>query len=234
MIETPMTSEHLVLFDIDGTLLTTNGHGVEAMMQAYTAVWDRDPRQVTYAMSGKTERQISFELLERLGFSRHEVEPRLATWFEQYPQALERCIAPETTRVFPGVRELVKQVAKEEDMVLGLLTGNCEAAADIKLATAGLDGFLVGAFGEHHERRAELVPLALEHAQTLLGQTFEGRAVVVIGDTPNDIHCGKASGAKTIAVATGGFDAEALAAHDPDFVFEDFSDLDAVMDALHA
>ena len=229
-----MTSERLVLFDIDGTLLSTTGHGVEAMMLAYTAVWGRDPRQVAYSMSGKTERRISFELLEKLGFSREEVEPRLSDWFELYPRELEKCIAPETTRVFPGVRELVEAVSNEPNLVLGLLTGNCEAAAKIKLDTAGLNGFQVGAFGEHHEDRADLVPLAIRAAQRTLGRNFSEASIMVIGDTPNDSHCGKASGASTIAVATGRYTADELATHDPDHVFESFAEVDAVLEALRA
>jgi phosphoglycolate phosphatase-like HAD superfamily hydrolase len=229
-----MALKHLVLFDIDGTLLSTNGHGVRAMMVAYTAVWGRDPSAVDYRMSGKTELNISHELLGLLGFSREEVEWGLPRFWHLYPQELRRQIAPHTTTVYPGIRAIVRTVAEREDMVLGLLTGNCEDAAKVKLETAGLDGFAVGVFGAHHEERAALPPLAVEKALERFGHRFEGKSVVIIGDTPNDIACGRAVGARTIAVATGRFGPEALAAHEPDYVFPDLSDQAAVLAAIQA
>ncbi len=230
----PMPPDHLVLFDIDGTLLSTNGHGVRAMMLAYTAVWGRDPSAVDYAMSGKTELGICHELLALLGFSRQEVDAGLPRFWALYPDELQRQIAPATTTVHPGVRELVAAVGERDDMALGLLTGNCEAAARVKLRTAGLDGFVIGAFGQHHEQRAALPPLAVAQAHAQWGRAYGGRQLVIIGDTPNDIACGRALGAKAIAVATGRFDAAALAAHEPDYVFADLSDREAVLAAIAA
>lgn len=222
----------LVLFDIDGTLLTTNGHGVRAMLEAYTSVWGRDAFGVRYGMSGRTELEISHQLLGLLGFSREEVEAGLPDFWRRYPQALRRHIAPRTTSVFPGVRELVRLIAAEQGLVLGLLTGNCEEAARVKLEVAGLHGFQVGAFGQHHEQRELLPPLAVQAARERLGLEFDGEAVVVIGDTPNDIACGRACGAKTIAVATGRFSVEALASHQPHHLFADLSDCQAVLAAI--
>lgn len=225
---------HLVLFDIDGTLLTTNGHGVEALMIAYHAVWGRDPRAVDYAMSGKTELNISHQLMALLGFSRAEVDAGLPDFWRRYPEELRRQIAPETTTVLPGIRALVEAVRDDPRMALGLVTGNCEAAARIKLETAGLDGFALGAYGEHHEERSALPPLAVAAARGRFGRTFSGKSIVILGDTPNDIDCGRVVGAKSIAVATGRFDADTLASHDPDCLFADFSDHRAVMEAILA
>ena len=229
-----MTVKHLVLFDIDGTLLSTNGQGVEALMVAYRAVWGRDPRSVIYAMSGKTELGISHELLALLGFSRAEVESGLPRFWERYPLELRRLLVADAITVHPGVRELVAAVKSSEDMLLGLLTGNCEAAAKIKLETVGLHGFAMGAYGEHHEDRAALPPLAAETARELCGRAFAGKSVTVIGDTPNDIACGRSFGVKSIAVATGGVDADTLARHAPDHLFADLSPLENVMEAIRA
>lgn len=229
-----MTARHLVLFDIDGTLISTNGDGVRAMMEAYTAVWGRSPAELKYAMSGKTEYQISHELMALLGFTRDEVEERLPEFFRLYPEALRRHLSPERTIVHPGIRELVRMVDEHPAMVLGLLTGNCRAAAEVKLEVAGLDGFVVSAFGEHHEDRSLLPAVAVEQARERLGTPFAGKTVVVIGDTPNDIRCAHAAGAMAIAVATGRFDEDALAAHGPDYIFPDLSDVNAVMAAIQS
>jgi phosphoglycolate phosphatase-like HAD superfamily hydrolase len=227
-----MTLKHLVLFDIDGTLLSTNGDGVSAMMEAYTAVWGRSPERVRYSMSGKTELQISYELLGLLGFTRDQVRAGLPDFFRRYPEALRRRLRPERTTVHPGIRELVTRVGEHPEMVLGLLTGNCRAAARIKLEVAGLDGFAVRVFGEHHEQRSELPPLAMEAARALWPAGFSGKAVVILGDTPNDILCARAVGAKSIAVATGRHDLDALAAHEPDHLFPDFSRVEDVLAAI--
>jgi len=229
-----MPLSRLVLFDIDGTLLSTNGHGVRAMMAAYAAVWGRDPSRVEYRMSGKTELAICHELLGLLGFSRAEVEQGLPRFWSLYPQELRRHIRPDTTTVHPGIRELVQALRAREDVVLGLLTGNCEAAAKVKIDVAGLAGFALGIYGEHHEERTALGPLAIAAARERYGQEFRGKSIVIIGDTPNDIRCGRAVGARTIAVGTGRMPLEQLAEHAPDFLFHDLADRDAVLAAIQA
>lgn len=224
----------LVLFDIDGTLLSTQGHSVRAMKTAYAATYGRDPSGIEYRMDGKTELQITYELMGLAGLSRAEIEAGLPRFWRRYEEELRQNVTPGRTRVFPGVAAVVAQVARLPHALLGLLTGNCEPAARIKLQAAGLDGFAVGAFGAHHEDRAELPAVAVEHAERVSGRRFRGKEIVIVGDTPNDIRCGQALGVKSIAVATGRYSVRQLAGYGPDHVFPDFSDVAAVLQAVEA
>ncbi len=226
--------KRLVLFDFDGTLLTTHGRAVQAMLAAYGHVYGRDAAALDYRMDGKTELQITHELMALAGLTRAEVAARLPDFWRRYAEELERHVSSGTTTVHPGVPQVVRALAADPDCVLGLLTGNCEAAARKKLRCAGLDGFVVGAYGEHHERREELPAVAAERAERLTGRRFRGKEIVILGDTPNDIACGRALGVKAIAVATGRFSPQELARHAPDAVFPTFADVPAVLRAIHA
>jgi len=226
--------KRLVLFDIDGTLLTTHGRAVRAMMAAYRRAYGCEAAHLPYRMDGKTELQITIELMTMAGLAREEVFAGLPRFWRAYAEELERHVTPETTTVHPGVAEVVQAVAGDPDSVLGLLTGNCEFAARKKLGCAGLDGFVVGAFGEHHERRHELPAVALDEAERIAGRRFSGKQIVILGDTPNDIDCGRALGVKAIGVATGRFNAVELAEHRPDAVFPTLADVPAVLRAIQA
>jgi phosphoglycolate phosphatase len=222
----------LVLFDIDGTLLTTRGRAVDAMVAAYRAVYGREVGHLWHHMDGKTELQITHELLAAVGMTRAEVDAGLAKFWPRYAEELDRALTPETTLVHPGVAELVRAVAADSECVLGLLTGNCEAGAWKKLACAQLDGFSVGAFGAHDERRDALPALAVADAERVTGKRFAGKDIVILGDTPSDITCGRSLGVTAIAVATGRYPVEELAKHRPDAVFANFADVSAVMRAI--
>jgi phosphoglycolate phosphatase-like HAD superfamily hydrolase len=139
-------------------------------------------------------------------------------------------------RLMPGVRELLDALDARDDMLLGLLTGNLAAGARAKLSAAGIDParFRVGAFGSDHESRGELPGVAQRRAREDLGHDIAGGNVVVIGDTPADIQCGRAIGARAIAVATGHYSVEELSRHNPAAVFEDLSRTDEVVRAIAA
>jgi phosphoglycolate phosphatase-like HAD superfamily hydrolase len=226
---------HLVLFDIDGTIMNTDGAGNQSFVNALSRVFDREFSAEGYSSSGKTDTQIALELAEKFGVLRDETASRLADIREIYLAGLEREIAAIEPTVLPRARELVSAIAAEGSCVTGLLTGNFEPAAWIKLGGIGLsEPFEMGAFGDGARERRELPDRAVERAWELTGQTFVNKEVVIIGDTPNDVACGRHLNVKSIAVATGNFDDAELAKEDPDFLFDDFTDTDRVVEAIMA
>lgn len=226
----------LILFDIDGTLLTTNGAARRAFHRALLEVYGTAGPIATHAFDGKTDPLIARELLRAAGLADAAIDRGFEALWPTYLRnlAVELARPDHTTSVFPGVVELLDALAEREDeVVVGLLTGNIEQGAVLKLESAGLGGrFAFGAYGSDHERRDCLPAVAVERARAATGREFRGREIVIIGDTPNDVTCGRALGVQAIAVATGRHDPDTLAAAGADVVFEDFSDLDRVLDAL--
>jgi phosphoglycolate phosphatase-like HAD superfamily hydrolase len=137
-------------------------------------------------------------------------------------------------RVHRGILALLDALEARVDVLLGLLTGNIAGGAALKLKAAGIapHRFRVGAYGSDHEHRWELPAIAQARASEHLGYGVVGRSVVIIGDTPADVQCGRGIGARAVAVATGHFTVAALTAHAPHAVFEDFSDIDAAIGAI--
>lgn len=224
--------ERLILFDVDGTLLTTNGQALAAMRAAHAQVYGVTVAFNGLPTDGQTELHLAYALLGRAGLSREQVREGLPAFWRAYAGELERTLRPERITVFPGVRELLERLAGRADALVGLLTGNIEPIARLKLEAAGLAGFACGAFGQHHERRDELPALALEAAERLSGSRFSGRAVTIVGDTPHDVTCGRHLDVNAVAVATGKFGLAELAAHAPHHLFADLSDTEAVLPAL--
>jgi phosphoglycolate phosphatase-like HAD superfamily hydrolase len=227
----------LVLFDIDGTLLWSDGAGRRAMERALTRVFG-SAGEAGYRYDGKTDRQIVRELMRGEGHEDARIDDEMDRLVAHYLEGLREELAEGTreVRVLPGVPELLDDLERREEVVLGLLTGNLAAGAAVKLAAAGIDigRFRVNAFGSDHEERPELPTVAQARARELLGLHLHGERVVIIGDTPADIECGRGIGARAIAVATGRYDAEALRAHEPAAVFDDLSDTAAVVRAVLA
>jgi phosphoglycolate phosphatase-like HAD superfamily hydrolase len=224
----------LVLFDIDGTILSSAGVASSVFAEALAEAAGRPVPMDGYSMAGRTDRQIARGLLTRAGMSPDMLDRMIDHVLERYLERFAPALAASTRpRLFPGVRALVERLAADPEVLLGLLTGNVERGAAIKLAHFGLDHhFTLGAYGSDAEERRALVPIAIERAHAQSGRRFAGREVIVIGDTPLDIDCGKAAGALTIAVATGPYPVAELAAHDPDALFTDLSDMAPVMAAI--
>jgi phosphoglycolate phosphatase len=227
--------QHLVLFDIDGTILHSGGAGRDAMEYALATVFGT-AGDSSMRYDGKTDKQIVRESMRAAGISDTEIDAHMEQVVSLYVATLPSRLGDPERHVglYPGVAELIAAVHARDDSVLGLLTGNVESGARLKLAAVGLDfeQFRVNAFGSDNEVRGELPAIAHRRMQDAFGVTLGGRDVVVIGDTPADISCGRALGARAIAVATGSYSVDELKAHHPYAVFQDLSDTDAVMAAI--
>ncbi|MGN6183455.1 MAG: HAD family hydrolase [Thermoanaerobaculia bacterium] len=225
----------LILFDIDGTLISDRGASREAFAEALREVYGYNGDLARYDFSGRTDPQITHMVLRDDGFTPDDIDSRIMTLWQHYLAGLARNATRERVRVLPGIRELVAKLAEHRDVVLALLTGNIEPGARLKLGAPDLnDYFPFGAFGSDSADRTKLPPIAVERASAHMGHRFEGREVVIIGDSIYDVRCGVPYDATTIAVASGKTSAEVLQAENPTFLFENVEDTERVMDAIFA
>ncbi len=226
--------DRLILFDIDGTLLTSAGAAGPPFRRALEAVFGTSGPAEGYSFAGRTDPQIARELLALAGVPAEQAEARLEQVWELYLQELPQALATARITVLPGVPALLDGLEQDPSGILGLLTGNVREGARMKLDAAGLgfDRFAVGAFGSDHGHRPELPAVAIRRAEERFGHRFSGKSVVIIGDTPHDVACGEHLGVRTIAVATGTYDADALAACQPDYLFESLADTEGVHRAI--
>ncbi|MDQ2889366.1 MAG: haloacid dehalogenase-like hydrolase [Gemmatimonadota bacterium] len=228
---------HLVLFDIDGTILRSSGAGRAAMETALSHTFGT-PGDASIRYDGKTDKQIVRESMRHAGFTDASIDAGMDDVIARYVAGLPGALGDPTRGValFPGVAELIAAVHARDDCTLGLLTGNVQEGARLKLESVGLDFdmFRVNAFGSDSEDRGQLPSVAHRRMQEMFGVTLRGADVVVIGDTPADIACGRELGARAIAVATGSYSVADLEAHRPHAVFADLSDTPAVIAAITA
>jgi phosphoglycolate phosphatase len=233
-----VASSVLVLWDLDYTLLRAGRVGPALYRLALQEMFECDLPSMTVAMAGRTDRAIAVDVLLAAGID----DPRAV--LDQFQAVLARhapALAQQVAtygRVLPGVREALAAVAAGRPgvrVVQSALTGNLRAMAEVKLAALGLTEYLdvdAGAYGEHSEVRADLVPVARRNAAARYGADFGGTATVLVGDTPLDIEAALAAGARAVGVATGSFgvaDLEAAGAH---AVLPDLTDLPAALAAI--
>ena len=222
----------LVLFDIDGTLVRGGPAKVAfhmAMLETFGTAGAID----SHDFSGKTDPQIARELLTDAGLEEAAVDAGLAGLWDRYIGELEARIRDNPMRLLRGVAGLIEALDAEPDVALGLVTGNIIRGARLKLGSVGLAGcFTVGGYGSDHEIREHLPAIALERAFEAWGVRFPAESAVIVGDTPRDVACGKHQGTRTVAVATGRIPRERLETTGADAVFDDFSDVASVMEAL--
>jgi phosphoglycolate phosphatase-like HAD superfamily hydrolase len=227
--------ERLALFDIDCTLIDAHGAGGRAILRAVKEVYGVEGALGEYSFHGRTDPGIVRDLVGLWGADGGDAgnDSVVQRCLERYLQLLAAEVAEGVIEVLPGMDDLVKALAADKRVLLGLLTGNVEAGARIKLAPTGLlPLFAVGAYGSDSGSRPELPAVAVRRAEAYSGRHFAGKEIVVIGDSPADVHCGAGLGVKTIAVATGRHSVAELAGHAPDFVFADFSDWRAAYEAV--
>jgi len=181
----------------------------------------------SYDFRGRTDPRIVWDLMRAAGVADAVIEARLGDCFAAYVAELDTVIGEGAgVRVLPGAAEVVRALAGRQDAVVGLLTGNIEGGARIKLRPTGLWAlFQVGAFGSDEIDRRRLPAVACARARALTGREFPFEDVVILGDTPLDVDCARACGAVAVAVATGQHGHDELAACKPDHLFVDFSDV---------
>jgi phosphoglycolate phosphatase-like HAD superfamily hydrolase len=223
--------KRLLLFDIDGTLIHSGGAGVQALKLALAERHGIEDDLRDIEIAGMTDSGIVVSILKK-----HKIPPtneNVAAFLDSYVHFLSVELPRRQGNLLPGVLELLEKLKSRPHLVLGLLTGNVSRGAQLKLEHYGVWHFFeFGAFADDHQDRNQLGTFARARAREKHGREFAAAEIDVIGDTPRDISCGKALGARTIAVATGKWNRDELAEHHPDILIDDLSDTNRVLDML--
>jgi phosphoglycolate phosphatase-like HAD superfamily hydrolase len=223
----------LLLFDIDGTLITSGGAGERALRRGFLERFGIDDDLQKVEIAGRTDSGIARAMLRTHGL--RDTPENIAAFIDAYLAHLADELPQSEGRLLPGIPALLDTLKLRSDVVLALLTGNVERGAEIKLTHYGVWHFFeFGAYADDHHDRNELGPFAQRRAAEKHGGDFRPERIVILGDTPHDIACARAIGARAIGIATGKFSRAELEAHQPDHVFDDLSDLPAVLRALLA
>ncbi len=220
-----MTLPLLVLFDVDGTLIRTNGAGVRAMNRGFYDVMGWENALGTFSPAGMTDMAIAHRVAR--WFRGSELTPEeMKLVFDRYLELLPLELAhSEGFRVLPGIQAFLEKYSAAPDMLLGLGTGNLEKGAAIKLTYGKLHSFFrFGGYGSDALERSELLRVGVQRGEALLGTTLPPERVVVVGDTPLDVKAGQALGARTVAVATGPYRVHEFTEFVPDVVLANFNE----------
>ena len=225
-----MPDPRLILWDIDGTLVNTGAAGQHALVRATVERFGNDDLNGV-EIAGRTDRAIARQILDK--YRQPATTENIDAFLDRYVALLPEELPRRNGRVLPGVRQLLEDLARQPDKTLGLLTGNLQRGARLKLEHYDLWRFFpFGAFADDHHDRNALGPCAVMRAVAHVGCEFPPERVDVVGDTGHDVACGKAFGARTIAVATGSWSRERLAECEPDFLFDDLANVDEVKRTL--
>ena len=223
--------KRLLLFDIDGTLIHSAGAGMHALKLALTERHQIQDDLEDIEIAGMTDSGIVISILNK-----HKIpatRENVTAFLDSYVHFLSLELPRRKGKLLPGVLELLQKLKARKHIVLGLLTGNLSRGAELKLDHYGVWHFFeFGAFADDHHDRNRLGAFARARAKEKHGREFSVDEIDIIGDTPRDIACGKALGARTIAVSTGTWSREELAKHHPDFLIDDFSNVERLIVTL--
>jgi phosphoglycolate phosphatase len=224
----------LILFDIDGTLLKDGIAAKIAFARALRETYQTTGPIEGFRFAGMTDPECVTEIMRLAGIDERTILARRDECLRRYVELLALEVREhQDAHLYPGVRELLERLNKLDHVLVGLLTGNVLRGAQLKLKRWNLEPyFRFGAYGDDHENRAVLAQIALEKARALAGRPFSGADTTIIGDTPKDIACARAIGARAVAVATGSISREALAACEPDALLDSLADHEAALRAL--
>ena len=216
----------LVLFDIDGTLIRTGGAGVKAFERAFQSEFGVPQGTERIHFAGRTDTGLVREMCINHGIA--PTPEHFRRFFDTYVFWLDHILQHTRGEVCIGVTLFLEALRlRPEPPMVGLLTGNIQLGAEIKLRHYGLwDGFELGAFADDHEDRNEIAAIALKRAGARHPVPLRGKEVLVIGDTPRDIACARHVGARVLAVGTGGATLQEMEHHRPDWLVESLADID--------
>jgi phosphoglycolate phosphatase-like HAD superfamily hydrolase len=221
----------LLLFDIDGTLLTSGGAGERSLRLSLRDRFGIEDDLKTIEIAGRTDSGITHRIFEK-----HGIDPtpeNQSAMLDGYLHHLAVELTHSKGRLLPGILDLLNVLKARPHLAIALLTGNLCRGAEIKLSHYGLwHYFEFGAFADDHHDRNQLGKFARARARARHGVEFLPENIFVIGDTPHDIDCGRAFGARTVAIATGNFSRDQLAVHQPDYLFDDLSNVADVIARL--
>ena len=223
--------KRLLLFDIDGTLIHSGGAGVRALKSAFKERFGVADDLHGIEIAGMTDSGIVVSILKKNDIP--ATNENVGAFLDSYVHFLSLELPRRKGKLLPGVLDLLEKLKSRPQLVLGLLTGNVSRGARLKLEHYGVWHFFeFGAFADDHQDRNRLGSFARARAKEKHGREFSPSRIDVIGDTPRDIACGKAIGARTIAVATGTWSREELAKYQPDFLIDDLSDVEGLIHTL--
>ncbi|MEI8102487.1 MAG: HAD hydrolase-like protein [Chlorobium sp.] len=220
----------LVLFDIDGTLLTMGSINRTVLADALREVYGTEGSAGTCNFAGKMDSNIIYETMRSAGLPSDEITEKFCMAKKSYIEMLRAKTQPSDVVLMEGIPALLDKLANHSELLIGLLTGNFEESGRHKLRLPHINHYFpFGAFADDGLHRNELPPVAVEKAYQLTGVKFAEQDIIIIGDTEHDIACARVMNAKSIAVATGTYSVEELQAHHPHVLYENLAQTDLVL-----